>query len=141
MSNSIFARRPIKIFALIGALITGLFLISACSSSPSAITTVDPQAFLQAASQPGTTVIDVRTPAEYAAGHLQGAVNIDVEAPTFLAGIEALNKSGSYAVYCHSGRRSALASDQMSTAGFTNITNLQGGIADLQAAGGSTVTS
>jgi phage shock protein E len=141
MSNSIIARRPTRIIALIAAMIAGLFLISACSSSPSAITTVDPQAFLQAASQPGTTVIDVRTPAEYASGHLQGAVNIDVEAPTFAAGIEALNKSGSYAVYCHSGRRSTLASDQMSSAGFTNITNLQGGIADLQAAGGAIVTS
>jgi rhodanese-related sulfurtransferase len=117
-------------------MIAGLFLVSACSSSPSAVTTVDPQAFLQVASQPGTTVIDVRTPAEFAAGHLQGAINIDVESPTFVAGIDALSKSGSYAVYCHSGRRSALASDQMSSAGFTSITNLQGGLADLQSAGG-----
>ena len=83
---------------------------------------------------------DVRTPTEYASGHLQGAVNIDVEAPTFASSIDALTKNGSLAVYCHSGRRSALASDQMASSGFSNITNLQGGIADIQTAGGVIVT-
>lgn len=141
MSNALVARRPSRIVALLAALVASLFAVTACGSSSSAITTVDPQAFLKAASQRGTTVIDVRTPGEYAGGHLQGAVNIDVESPAFSAGIAALSKSAAYAVYCHSGRRSALASDQMASAGFTNITNLQGGIADLQAAGGAIVTS
>lgn len=141
MSNAVKNRRSLGFVAFIGMLVAGLFVVTACSSSSSAITTVDPQVFLQTASQPGTTVIDVRTPGEYASGHLQGAVNIDVEAPTFTADIDALSKSGAYAVYCHSGRRSALASDQMASSGFTNITNLQGGIADLQAAGGVIVTS
>lgn len=140
MGNAVVTRRSYRLIAFLGMLIAGMFLVAACSTSTSAVTTVDPQGFLQVASQPGTTVIDVRTPSEYASSHLQGAVNIDVEAPTFTAAIDALSKSGAYAVYCHSGRRSALASDQMASSGFTNITNLQGGIADLQAAGGVIVS-
>ena len=130
-----------KLIALLALALTGALLVAGCSSSSNAVTTVDPQTFLQTASQPGVTVLDVRTPEEYAAGHLDGAVNINVEAPDFDAQIGALDKTAAYAVYCHSGRRSALATDAMAKAGFTTVTNLQGGIADLQAAGGQIVTS
>ena len=126
-----------KLVAILG--LVGALALAGCSSSAGAVQTVDPQAFLQSASQGGTTVIDVRTPAEYAAGHLPGAINIDVESPTFAAEIGALDPSTAYAVYCHSGRRSALAADAMSQAGFTTVYNLDGGLADLQAAGGTVV--
>ncbi len=66
-----------------------------------------------------TQVIDVRTPAEYAQGHVAGAINIDVEGSAFASGIAALDKSGVYLVYCHSGRRSAIAAGIMSDSGFT----------------------
>ena len=68
-------------------------------------------------------------------------MNIDVEAPTFDAEIAKLDKNATYAVYCHSGRRSGLATDAMGKAGFTHVYNLTGGIADLQSAGGQVVTS
>ena len=71
---------------------------------------------------------------------MDGAVNIDVESADFGTQIAALPKDTTYAVYCRSGRRSALATDQMAEAGFTSLVNLQGGIADLQAAGASIVT-
>jgi rhodanese-related sulfurtransferase len=128
-----------KLLALLAVL--GVLLVAGCSSSAGAAQTVDAQAWLQSASQPGVTVIDVRTPAEYAAGHIDGAINIDVEGPIFAAEIDKLDKAGGYALYCHSGRRSLLAADQMTQAGFTKITNLKGGISDLQAAGGVVVTS
>ena len=79
-------------------------------------------------------VIDVRTPAEYAAGHIAGAQNIDVEAADFASRISTLDKTAAYLVYCHSGRRSAIAADQMAAAGFTDIVDA-GGMADLVAAG------
>jgi phage shock protein E len=132
-----------KLFALVIAVFAGALLVTGCgsSSSASAIQTVDPQAWMQAAAQPGVTMIDVRTPEEYAAGHVEGAININVEGSTFSSDISKLDKNGAYALYCHSGRRSALATDQMSQAGFTKITNLKGGIADLQAAGAPIVAS
>jgi len=128
-----------KLLALLA--LVGVLFVAGCSSSAGAVQAVDPQAFLQTASQPGTTVIDVRTPAEFAAGHIDGAVNINVESDTFNGQIDALDKNGTYAVYCHSGRRSTLATDAMAQAGFTKLFNLKGGIADLQAAGGAVVTS
>jgi rhodanese-related sulfurtransferase len=129
-----------KILILVAA-VFGIAMLASCGSSSSGVTNVDPAAFLTTASQAGTVVVDVRTPSEYAAGHIQGAVNIDVEAPTFDAEIAKLDKNATYAVYCHSGRRSGLATDAMGKAGFTHVYNLTGGIADLQSAGGQVVTS
>lgn len=68
-------------------------------------------------------VIDVRTPAEFASGHLEGAVNIDVQSPDFEAQIAQLDPAGSYFVYCRSGNRSGQAIDRMSSLGFTDLTN------------------
>lgn len=82
-------------------------------------------------------VIDVRTPAEYAQGHLAGAQNIDVEAADFATRIAALDKGAAYLVYCRSGRRSAIAADEMAKAGFTNIVD-GGGMDELVAAGAPT---
>jgi phage shock protein E len=83
------------------------------------------------------TVIDVRTPSEFAAGHVAGARNIDVEAADFGTKIAALDKNAPYLLYCRSGRRSALAADQMKQAGFTDVVDA-GGMTDLSAAGAPT---
>lgn len=72
------------------------------------------------------SVIDVRTSGEFTAGHLEGAINIDVEAATFTSEIEKLDKSGKYLVYCHSGRRAGIAVDQMRALGFVDVTNIGG---------------
>jgi phage shock protein E len=124
-----------RVVLLLAALLGVTALLSGCSSSSGAVTTVDPAEFVTSMSESGTVVVDVRTPAEYAAGHVDGAVNIDVESGTFGSEIAALPKDTTYAVYCRSGRRSAIAADEMSKAGFTSIVNLKGGIADLQSAG------
>jgi rhodanese-related sulfurtransferase len=126
-----------RVLALLAVLAT---LLVGCTSDPSAVTTVDAQEFVQVAAEPQTTVIDVRTPQEYASGHLVGAVNVDVEDPGFAATIKTLDPEQAYAVYCRSGRRSALAADTMAAAGFTQVTNLSGGLVDLQAAGGQVVS-
>jgi len=80
------------------------------------------------------TIIDVRTPAEYAQGHLRGAVNIDVQATTFASQIAALPQDGTYLLYCRSGARAGQAKTIMNQAGFTDVTNL----GSLQAASSST---
>ncbi len=69
----------------------------------------------------GTVIIDVRTPAEFAEGHLDGAVNIDVQSADFDARISALDPDGSYVVYCRSGNRSSQAIDRMTGLGFTDM--------------------
>ncbi len=71
-----------------------------------------------AARQEGRTVIDVRTPDEFAAGHVEGATNIDLRGTDFAAEIAALDRGGRYVVYCHSGNRSAQATAQMRQLGL-----------------------
>lgn len=127
---------------MIAALLGVTALLAGCSSSTDSgnVSTVPADEFVSAMAEPGTVTIDVRTAGEYAAGHVDGAVNIDVESPDFATRIADLPKDSTYAVYCRSGRRSAIATDQMSSAGFTSLVNLDGGVADLQSAGAPIVT-
>jgi rhodanese-related sulfurtransferase len=74
------------------------------------------------------TIIDVRTPAEYAAGHLPGAINRDLSSPTFKDDIDKLEKNKTYLVYCASGARSTAAAQIMQGLGFPQIYNMDGGI-------------
>jgi rhodanese-related sulfurtransferase len=110
-------------------------LVAACGGSGAAVQKPGAAA---AAEMVGTRiVIDVRTAGEYAAGHIAGAQNIDVEAGDFAQRIETLDPKGAYLVYCHSGRRSAIAAEQMASAGFTDIVD-GGGMDALVAAGAPT---
>ncbi|GAA1948582.1 rhodanese-like domain-containing protein [Microbacterium aquimaris] len=68
-----------------------------------------------------TVVVDVRTPAEYAEGHLEGAVNIDLQDAGFEEAITALDDDGEYVVYCRSGNRSAQAASLMEAEGLDVI--------------------
>lgn len=68
------------------------------------------------------TLVDVRTPAEYAEGHLEGAVNIDAQEAGFVArAAEELDPVGSYILYCRTGSRSAAAAKQLRVLGFTDV--------------------
>lgn len=68
-------------------------------------------------------LIDVRTPAEFASGHLDGASNIDVQSADFAAKVSQLPKDAPYVVYCRSGNRSTDAIAQMESLGFSNLLN------------------
>ena len=81
-------------------------------------------------------VVDVRTPAEFAEGHLKGAVNFDVEDPNFIAHIEQLDKSGDYILYCHSGNRAGVALSEMQQDGFTGEIVNAGGYDEASSATG-----
>ena len=69
-------------------------------------------------------IIDVRTPEEFTAGHLDGALLVDFKNPSFDAEIAKLDPSASYIIYCRSGNRSAQAAERMRAIGITNITDL-----------------
>ena len=105
---------------LIATALFGFFpLISSCSSSSE---TKDTTPVMRLT--PAPVVIDVRTVAEFAEGHVQGAINLDVESEAFQAKLSSLDKSVGYALYCRSGRRSAIAAELMATAGFSEVRDL-----------------
>lgn len=79
-------------------------------------------------STPNSTLLDVRTPSEFLAGHIDKAVNIDFENQTFLSEIKKLDINKTYFVYCRSGNRSGQAISLMKANGIKNIYELQGGI-------------
>lgn len=70
-----------------------------------------------------TAVIDVRTPSEFAAGHLQGAQLMDIQGSAFQSQIAKLDKNGTYVVYCKSGNRAGQAVTAMQAIGIKNVTN------------------
>lgn len=81
-------------------------------------------------------VIDVRTPEEYATGHLDGAVLMNIQGPDFANQMETLDKSANYFIYCRSGNRSGQAIEIMKQSGFTgNLVN-GGGVEDASALSG-----
>ena len=80
-------------------------------------------------------LLDVRTPEEYAEGHIAGAVNIDVQSDDFQpTARQELSKDSTILVYCRSGRRSLDAAEILARLGY-RVVNLKGGILDWQASG------
>ena len=69
-------------------------------------------------------ILDVRTPEEYAAGHLEGAVLLDFNGGQFAAELPNLDPDAEYVVYCRSGNRAGQAVALMAKAGFTNVKDL-----------------
>lgn len=112
----------------LGALVLPALLLAGCGSQAGTTGSSDSAGTAQEAVDPTRvgTLIDVRTPEEFAQGHLEGAVNIDLKAADFDEQVQALDPQGRYTVYCRSGSRSAQAVAQMH----------QAGIQDVQDAGG-----
>lgn len=87
--------------------------------------------FINRSSEPATVavteqtiILDVRTPAEFAEGHLEGAELLDLNGGQLSAAISTMDQDAQYFVYCRSGNRSAQAVQVMKDAGFTDVTDL-----------------
>ena len=82
---------------------------------------------------PNITVLDVRTPEEFAAGHIAGAKNIDFTDPNFAKNLAALDKTKPYLVHCAGGGRSTQALPKLE--GFSAVYHLDRGFNGWQKAG------
>jgi rhodanese-related sulfurtransferase len=71
-------------------------------------------------------LVDVRTHEEYAAGHLEGAVNINWHDPDFRTMANKLDKGKTIYLYCQKGGRSAKAATILDSLGY-KVVDLQGG--------------
>ncbi|TFG45858.1 MAG: rhodanese-like domain-containing protein [Dehalococcoidia bacterium] len=79
-------------------------------------------------------ILDVRTPSEFAAGHIEGALIIDFNG-NFKAEIEKLDKAKRYLVYCRTSNRSGDAVYIMRDLGFQEVYDMDGGIVAWEAEG------
>lgn len=94
---------------------------------------VQEAADLLAAAKP--FVLDVRTPREYVAGHLEGATLIPIQELQRRLGELEAHKQEPVFVYCRTGNRSTVAARLMLDAGFDRVINLRRGIVAWERAG------
>lgn len=96
---------------------------------------VQVEAFAMSEKRGNRIILDVRTPNEFLAGHLPGAMNIDFYDTDFAHELTKLDPSVPYAVYCRSGNRSGQTLDAMRSIGFTDVLELDGGIVAWEQSG------
>ena len=111
------------------AIFAALWLLAGCASAGSA-TNMNVLDFSKKIAEPGVVLVDVRTPAEFMSGHIEGAINIDFNSGNFESEISKLSKADIYAIYCRSGSRSSQAASVMDNVGFQEVYNLNAGIID-----------
>lgn len=107
----------------------------AIERSGGSFTKLAASAFADALAQGDAVLLDVRTPEEYAAGRIDGAKNLNFYDAAFVRELAALDRDQPYLIYCQSGNRSGQTVERMRALGFTNVTELAGGINAWNAAG------
>ena len=115
-------------------MLISILLLTGCGASRAAasyrqITTEDAVSLMEQES--GYLILDVRTPEEFAAGHIPGAINIPNETIGDADIPQLPDKDQLILVYCRSGNRSKQASEKLAALGYTNIVEF-GGIIDWQ---------
>ncbi len=117
---------------LLTCLLATLGLTTACGQQN--FENAEVQEFAELIADSNVVVLDVRTAAEFAEGHIQGAVLIDQGQSDFMEKAKAtLPTDKTIAVYCRSGRRSANAAGRLADVGYKCV-NLKGGIIAWQGA-------
>ena len=108
---------------------------SSKSSSTAAIKKVNVEEFEKLSKDKNNVVLDVRTRKEFEAGHIPGALNLDINSPEFEKKVSSLDKSKTYLVHCAAGGRSARACNKLSGMGFSHLVDLPPGFKGWEAAG------
>jgi len=104
-------------------------------SPTSLIRKVEVQEFEKLCKDKQNVVLDVRTTKEFEAGHIPGAINLDVKQPDFDQKVSALDKDKVHLVYCAAGVRSARACERMSRLGFRHLVDLAPGFKEWEKEG------
>ena len=111
------------------ALLTSFVVFMLSCNSKEGLQNLEAIAFQKAInSELRKQILDVRSTEEYQNGHIEGAVNADINSPSFQQTASTLEKEKTVFVYCLSGARSASAAGQLKEMGFTKIVNLTGGM-------------
>ncbi|MCX4264384.1 MAG: rhodanese-like domain-containing protein [Muribaculaceae bacterium] len=105
--------------------------LSGCNSNDSIIS-VSAAEFQKEMKADSVQILDVRTPGEYAGGHIDGAININIQSDDFQdVAYKELSKNSTILIYCRSGRRSLDAAGKLTELGY-NVINLKGGIIEWE---------
>ena len=117
-------------------LITSFIIFSCNGQTSTAFKTIDVTSYSEKIkATPNAQILDVRTPDEYATGHIENSDNVDWLTESFVLKTDKYDKAKPVSVYCKSGGRSAKASQKLAELGFTTVYNLDGGMLKWEAAG------
>ena len=106
-----------------------LLSVGSCSSKEPIFKQLEADAFDEVIQKNSSILIlDVRTPSEYQAGHIENAQLINFYDPDFKINLNELNKEKPIAVYCAVGARSMKAMELMQTLGFKEVYHLEAGL-------------
>lgn len=126
----------VRMVSVLGPAILALILVgTALAAAPefTDVTVARARALLQERSGKADFVIlDVRTPGEFAEGHLPGALNLDLQASDFEARLNGMDRGKTYLVYCRTGNRSQRAIQAMKRLGFRSVFHMTEGIVGWQ---------
>ena len=128
-----FVRNNLLLFVV--ALVSGGMLLWPLVRRSFAGPSVSPAQATHLINRQDALVIDVREPAEFAAGHLLGAKNLPLARLTAPGADVAKRKDRPVIVYCDGTDRASKAASALKKHGFTRVTNLSGGIKAWQDAG------
>ena len=109
------------------------FLVAACQQSANNGKSVNEKVSIEQfekliVEKNNAIILDVRTPEEFAAGHVKGAVNLNIYDTAFKEALSKLDRAKPILVYCKSGGRSSDAASQMKEMGFGEVYNFGGGM-------------
>lgn len=117
------------IVSLIGAAV----VVAGCSpAAPAGVQNLAPQDYVATVQNTDHVLIDVRTPAEFSEGYIEGAVNIPLQ--ELEQRLSDVPQGQTIVLYCRSGNRSGQAATILDNAGYGNIYDM-GGIIQWQGAG------
>jgi len=118
----------------IAAIALSLLVASSAFSEPSDAPTISPSELeTQRAGGNAPTVIDVRTPVEFASGHIPGAINIEFD--QVAQRMKEVDAPNGVVLYCMMGPRARKGESALLAAGYKDVFHLEGGLAAWQAAG------
>lgn len=116
-----------KKLALFLLAIIGMACASPETNSPGYAALEATEFITQFESDKNAILLDVRTPEEFNAGSIKGAINIDYFSKDFETKVSKLDTNKTAYVYCKSGGRSFRASKALLRKGFTSVKDLSGG--------------
>ncbi len=128
-----FVRNNLLLFVV--ALVSGAMLLWPLVRRGTGGPWVNPTQATQLINREDALVIDVRDPAEFAAGHVLGAKNLPLARVDSPGADLAKRKDRPVIIYCDGGERAAKAAAALRKQGFTRVANLSGGIGAWQQAG------
>ena len=123
------------ILSAIGLILTA---VAGCAKAPVIdihhVTALEAKALIDRnAGNPAFVILDLRTPGEFAQGHIEGAVMLDFHSPEFVQGLQRLDRSKTYLLYCRTGNRSGSTLKMIEKMGFNTIYHLKPGIVEWRA--------